>query len=144
MNEDQMHRILMIAAMVLTAISGLSCVGLLIVCAIQFSAAAFWASILLGVATIGFGYATTYFGQKVTAGSSGVFTNEAEREVLSHRQRTDLKRARGEVVMQRALDEIEKERQNIEHRAIEASHDPTRPPHKTRWTSEDNDGRQLR
>lgn len=60
-----------------------------------------------------------------------------EEKVLTWRQRRDLARARGSVVMEKALIEVEHERQNIVHREIEAANDPDKPPHQTQWTSED-------
>jgi hypothetical protein len=142
MNEDQMHRLLMIAAMVLTILSGLGTVGLLIACALQFSIAMLFSAILLGVATVGFGYATSYYGSRVT-GHPKVFTNEAEREVLNRKQRQELRRVRGEVVMQRALDEVAKEHENISFRQLQAANDPDKPPHQTQW-SVDGQQRELR
>jgi Spy/CpxP family protein refolding chaperone len=135
MNEDQMHKFLMLAGMVLTILAGLGCVGLLIACALSFSGAMMWSAVLLAAAAVGLGYATTYFGQKVT-GHPLIFTNEAEREVLTRKQRQHLRKARAEVVLDRALVEVEHERQNIVHRQIEASNDPDKPPYKTRWTGD--------
>jgi hypothetical protein len=74
----------------------------------------------------------SYFGERYS-GHTKVFANEIEREVLNRKQRRELRNARGELVMQRSLVEIENERDNIVHRQIEASHDPNKPPHKTRF-----------
>lgn len=141
MNEDLMHRILMLSGLVLTILTGLATVGLLVSCAVEFHFALLAVSIMLAVGTVGLGWATSYFGQKVT-GHPLVFTNDAEREVLNPKQRRELRRIRGEVVMQRAVDEVEKERQNITHRQIEAANDPTKPPFQTQW-SPDGVQRQL-
>jgi hypothetical protein len=131
-----MNRVLMIAGVVLTILGGLSTVGLLIACAVDFAFGLLVCTILLGAATVGFGAATSYFGHKVT-GHPLVFTNEAEREVLNRKQRTELRKARGEVVMQRAMIEVENERDNIVHRQLEAAGDPEKPPHKTQWSEQD-------
>ena len=38
--------------------------------------------------------------------------------------------------MERALVEVEQERDNIVHRALETANDPDKPPHRTQWTPE--------
>lgn len=133
MNEDQMNQTMLIASMIMTAVAGLTTVGLLIECAIAFSLGVLICSMLAGLTTIGFGWATTFYGRKVT-GHALVFNNDAEREVLTPRQRRELRRKRGEVVMEKALIEVEHERQNITHRQIEAANDPDQPPYETRWS----------
>jgi hypothetical protein len=134
MTEEQINRAMMIAAAIVTAIAGLGTVGALIQTAVTFSWGLVLVSILLAVATIGLGWTTTYFSGRVT--EKPVFTNDAEREVLNNKQRRELKRARGEVVMERALIEVEHERQNITHRQIEAANDPEKPPFETRWSDQ--------
>lgn len=137
MNEEQMNRMMMVAAGILTMMAGLGAISLLVLCAIDYTFATLVASILLGAATVGFGWGTNHYGQKTT-GHRLVFTNAAEREVLTTKQRRELRRARGEVVMNRALFEVENERDNITHRALQAANDDNRPPHETRWTVEDD------
>jgi len=136
MNENLMHRLLMISGVALAIIAGLGTVSLLIVAALDFTWSLLFGSILLGLATVGLGSAASFFGQKVT-GHPLVFTNEAEREVLNVKQRRELRRKRGEVVMERALIEVEHERDNIVHRQLESANDPEKPPHKTRWSEQD-------
>lgn len=136
MNEDQMHRLMMVAGMTLTIVAGLSTIGLLIATALQYSFATLFSSILLAGVTVASGWATSFYGHKVT-GHPLVFTNEAEREVLTPKQRRELRRARGEVVFDRSMTEVEHERQNIVHRQIEASNDPDLPPYETQWTQKE-------
>jgi hypothetical protein len=133
MNEDQMNRLMMIAGMCLAVIAAIGTVFLIIMCALDFSFPLTIGAVVLGVATVAFCWATGYFGHKVT-GHPLVFSNEAEREVLTPSQRKELRKARGEVVMERALIEIEHEKDNMVHRQIEAANDPNRPPHDTQWT----------
>jgi len=133
MNEEQMNRLLMIAGATAAVCAGLGTIGLLIVAALDFTWALLFCTVLLGAATVGFGAATSHYGSKVT-GHPLIFTNEAEREVLTAKQRRELRRVRGEVVMERALIEVEHERDNITHRQIEAADDPSKPPYETRWT----------
>lgn len=133
MNEDQMNRFLMIAGVCLTIIAGVGTIVLLIMCATDFTVPLAIGTPLMAAAAIGFGWVTVYFGQKVT-GHPLVFTNEAEREVLTNSQRRDLRKKRGEIVMERALIEIEHERDNMTHRALEAANDENKPPHETQWT----------
>jgi hypothetical protein len=141
-NEDLMHRVLMLAGMVLTILAGVGTIGLLILCAVQFSFAVLFSGILLAIGTVGLGWATAYYGSRVT-GHPLVFTNDAEREVLNRRQRNELRKLRGEVVMQRAVDEVNKERENISFRQLQAANDPEKPPHETRW-SKDGQQRALK
>jgi hypothetical protein len=133
MNEDQMHRLLMIAGMCLAVLAGIGTISVLVMCAMNFSLPLMLGSVLLAAATIGFGWSASFYGNKVT-GHPLVFTNEAEREVLTPSQRKELRRARGEVVMERAMIEIQHEKDNIVHRQIEAANDPNKPPHITQWT----------
>lgn len=134
MNEEQMNRLMTVIFAILAGLCGLGAAGLLITAAVQFSFAALFSAILLAGGSVASGWATTYYGHKVT-GHPLVFTNEAEREVLTTKQRRELRRARGEVVMERAMIEVEHERQNIVHNQIEAAHDPDKPPHETQWTN---------
>jgi hypothetical protein len=136
MNEDQMHRLMMVAGMTLTIVAGLSTIGLLIATALQYSFATLFSSVLLAGVTVASGWATSFYGHKVT-GHPLVFTNEAEREVLTPKQRRELRRARGEVVFDRAITEVEHERQNIVHRQLEESHDDEKPPYETQWTQKE-------
>jgi hypothetical protein len=131
MNEQTMHRALMIAGAALAIISASGAVLLLI---LTFTNG-LWLiipTVLLAIATVACGWVASYFGERYS-GHTKVFTNEIEREVLNRKQRKELRTARGDLVMQRSLVEIENERDNIVHRQIEASHDPNKPPHKTRF-----------
>jgi hypothetical protein len=136
MSEDLMNKLLMIAGLVLSVIAGIATVSLVIVCALNFTWSLLFCSILLGIATAAFGGVANFYGHKVT-GHPLVFTNEAEREVLNTRQRRELRRARGEVVMERAMIEVEHERQNIVHKQLQSANDPDKPPYDTQWSDAD-------
>jgi hypothetical protein len=135
MNEETLYRVMAWAAVAMAAISAISTVILLILTVTR----GFWLlipTILLFAVTVACCAATVYFGGRVS-GHKKVFSNEIEQEVLNRRQRRELKNKRGGLVMQRALIEIENEQDNIVHRQIEASHDPNKPPHQTRFGVED-------
>jgi hypothetical protein len=135
MTEEALYRWLMITAAVLAAMCGLGAVALVVLAAIQFSWGVLLCSILLTGGAIGSGYITVLFSSKTTVPKG--FNNQDEREVLNIKQRKELRKARGEVVMERALIEVEHERQNIVHKQIEAANDPNKPPHETRWSTPD-------
>jgi uncharacterized membrane protein len=135
MNENDMNRLMMWAGAALACISGLGTV-LLLVMTITKGMWLIIPTVLLAVVTIGCGVAAAYFGERLS-GHDKVFSNEMEREVLNRKQRRDLRNARGGLVMQRALNEIENERDNIIHRQIEAANDPKKPPHRTRFGDDD-------
>jgi hypothetical protein len=135
MNEETLYRVMAWASAALAAISAVGAVVLLILTVTK----GFWLlipTILLFAITVACCAGTIYFGQRVS-GHKKVFSNEIEQEVLTRRQRRELKNKRGGLVMQRALIEIENEQDNIVHRQIEASHDPKKPPHRTRFGVED-------
>jgi hypothetical protein len=135
MNEETLYRVMAWAAVAMAAISAISTVILLILTVTR----GFWLlipTILLFAVTCACCAATVYFGQRVS-GHKKVFSNEIEQEVLSRRQRRELRNRRGGLVMQRALIEIENEQDNIVHRQIESANDPKKPPHRTRFGIED-------
>ena len=135
MNERDMYRIMVWGAVALALISGIAAVVLLILTVTQ-GMLLIIPTILLALTAIGCGGAVVYYGQRLS-GHRKVFANEIEQEVLSRKQRRELRNARGGLVMQRAMIEIENERDNIIHRQIEASHDPDKPPHTTRFGDDD-------
>lgn len=132
MDEKQLHQILAIGAICLAAITGVASVGLLIATV----ADTFWAIIPAIIAAL-FCAASVllavYFGERVKI-KSPVFENAAEQEVLNPKQRRDLRKARGEVVMERALIDIDNERQNIVHNQITDGGDPDKPPFETKFS----------
>jgi hypothetical protein len=133
MDESQMYRLLMVGCACLAALCGVGAAGVLVLCATDFSIGALVAAIGLTAGCVASGYFTTEFGSK--AEEPKVFNNQDEKEVLTRKQRQVLKEARGEVVMQRAMIEVEHERQNIVHNLeLEAADDLDRPPHQTRWS----------
>jgi hypothetical protein len=131
MDEQMLNRIMMIAAAVVAIASALATATLLVLTAVQ----SMWLIIpthFLAVFTVACGFAASLYGERLT-GHEKVFANPIEQEVLSRRQRRELRDKRGELVMERSLVEIEHERDNIVHRQIEAANDPTKPPHQTRF-----------
>ena len=135
MSEESLYRWLMISAAALAVMCGLGAVALVVLCAMTWSWGVLLCAILMATGAIGAGYITVMFASKTTVPK--VFNNQDEKEVLTMKQRKELRKARGEVVMERAMIEVEHERENIVHRQIEASHDPDRPPHNTRWSVPD-------
>jgi rRNA maturation protein Nop10 len=142
MNEEVLYRWLMISAAVIAVLCGLGSVGLVILCAVSFSMGVLLCSLLLAGGAIGCGYFTVYFSQKTTVPK--VFNNADEREVLNNKQRRELKKARGEVVMEKAMIEVEHERENIVHNLQLTAADPDKPPHETRWSSLSDKVKQIR
>jgi hypothetical protein len=142
MTEDMLNKYMMVGSMCLAGLSGLGTIALLVTTAVEYSFAVLMATVLLGCVTVGFGWAASVYGSKIT-GTDLVFTNPAEREILTPKQRKELRKARGEVVMERALVEVEHERQNITHRQIEAANDPEKPPHLTQWTNNGMDQKKV-
>jgi hypothetical protein len=132
MTEQKLFQWLMICTAILAGLCGLAAVGLIILCAINFSAGVLVCGLLLAGGAVS--AAAGSMSLATRAQTPKVFNNLDEQEVLNTKQRRELKKARGDVVMQRAMIEVEHERENIVHRAIEASHDEDRPPHDTRWT----------
>jgi hypothetical protein len=140
MNEDQMTRVMMLASLAVTIIAGLGAVGLLITTAMQFSWAALTCAILLVPVSVGAGWSTSWFSNRV---DPIVFNNAAEREVLSMKQRKALRQARGEVVMEKAMIDIEHERANVIHNLELEAGDPSRPPHQTQFQPQTDWTKQL-
>lgn len=133
MDEALTYKVMTVACMTLACLAGLGAIAVVVMLAIDFTWGGLLAVPVLG-AGVGFGaYGSTYYGRRAS-GFTSVFSNAGEKEVLSWKQRQELRRARGSVVMERALTEIEHEHQNIVHNQIEASNDPDKPPHKTRWS----------
>jgi len=135
MNEETLYRWLMISAACLAAMCGLGAVSLVVLCATDFSWGVLLCALLLAGGAIGSGYVTVLFSTKTTVPK--VFNNADEREVLTMKQRKELRKARGEVVMEKAMIEVEHERENIIHNLELTASDPDKPPHETRWSLPD-------
>lgn len=135
MNERDMYRVMMWGSVALALVSGIATVVLLVLTVTQ-GMLLIIPTLLLAVVTVGCGGGVVYYGKRYS-GNAKVFSNEIEQEVLTRKQRRELRNARGGLVMQRAMIEIENERDNIIHRQIEASHDPDKPPHTTRFGDDD-------
>lgn len=135
MSEEVLYRWLMISAACLAVMCGLGAVGLVILAAVSFSVAVLVCALLMAGGAVAAGYITVAFAEK--AETPKVFNNQDEKEVLTTKQRKELKKARGQVVMERAMIEVEHERQNIVHNLSIEAGDPDKPPHQTRWTPED-------
>ena len=135
MNEETLYRWLMISAACLAAMCGLGAVALVVLCAAGFSWGVLLCALLLAGGAIGAGYITVLFSTKTTVPK--VFNNQDEREVLTMKQRKELRRARGEVVMEKAMIEVQHERENIVHNLELTAADPDNPPHETRWSMPD-------
>ena len=135
MNEEVLYRWLMISAAVLAVLCGLGSVALVVLCAIEWSWGVLLCALLMAGGAIGAGFITMLFSTKTTVPK--VFNNQDEREVLSMKQRKELRKARGEVVMEKAMIEVQHERENIVHNLQLTAADPDKPPHETRWSMPD-------
>jgi membrane protein implicated in regulation of membrane protease activity len=132
MDEQMMNRVMMIAGAAMTVISAIVALGLVIWSVIS----SLWIlipAVLVAVFAVLCAMATSYYTEKIGGKRNKVLSTVMEQEVLTRKQQAQLRAARGEVVMERALAEVENERDNIAHRAIQASHDEAKPPHKTRF-----------
>lgn len=141
MTEETLYRWLMISAACLAAMCGLGAVALVVLCATGFSWGVLLCALLLAGGAIGSGYVTVLFSGKTT--TPKVFNKQDEREVLNLRQRKELRRARSEVVMEKAMIEVERERENIIHNLELTAADPDKPPHETRWTNAEAEIRRM-
>lgn len=132
MDRQTMYKILMLAAMCLAIISAVGALVMFATSAVQRDSSYIWVGLINVVGAIGFAFAAdTCSNQTIT---KKLFSNDAEREILSVKQQRRLRSARAEVMMDKAMLDIENERQNIVHKQIEASHDPEKPPHKTQFS----------
>ena len=132
MDEEQMNRLMMICCVIAACCAAGGAIILLVATSME-GLHLLIPALLLGGSAVGGTYGAAHFGSRVT-GKDKVFDSEIEREVLNPKQRRELRRARSEVVMERALIDIENERQNIVHKQIEASNDDTKPPHVTSFS----------
>jgi len=131
-SEERLFQALMISCAVLAGLCGLGAVGLIVQCAMTFSLGVLVCALLLAAGAVGAAYSATAFASRAQAPK--VFNNQDEKEVLTMKQRRELKRKRGAVVMEKALIEVEQERDNIVHHLQLDSADPDKPPYQTRWT----------
>jgi hypothetical protein len=131
MDDRDMNRLMMMAAGTITVLSALTALGL-VVWAVMNSLWLLVPAVLVAAFAVLCAMATSYYTEKLS-NRRLVFSSAAEQEVLNRKQQRELRVARGEVVMQRALVEVENERDNLMHRQLEASRDPSKPPHKTRF-----------
>jgi hypothetical protein len=132
--DKVIYQVAMWASVVLACIAGLATVITLAEIA-EYGVVLLIPATLLSITTVGCGFGIVYFGRRFT-GHEKVFSNPIEQEVLTSKQRRELRQKRGGLVMQRALIEIENEQDNIVHRQLEAANDPEKPPHKTRFGDE--------
>lgn len=132
MDEQMMNRVMMIASATLAILSAVVALGLVIWSVLHSLWILIPAILVAGFAVLCV-LACSVYTQKLSGRGRKVLSTVMEQEVLTRKQQAKLRAARGEVVMERALAEVDQERENITHRAIESSHDSTKPPHKTRF-----------
>jgi hypothetical protein len=132
MNEQDLTRLLMRAASTLAITAAVLALGFFITAVVRLSPGVFLAGLVLLALSGGAGVVSIHVLGK-RAGRS-ILDSQIEREVLTSKQRRELRKARAGVVMQRAMVEIDQERENITHRELEAAEDPNKPPHKTRFS----------
>jgi len=129
--DKAVYQVMMWASVVLCCIAGLATVVMLSEIA-EYGVLLLIPAVLLSAVSIGSGFGIVYFGRRYV-GHEQVFSNPIEQEVLTSKQRRELRQRRGGLVMQRALIELDNEQDNIVHKQIEAANDPDKPPHKTRF-----------
>ena len=142
MNEEVLYRWLMISAAVIAVLCGLGAVALLVLCVISWSWGVLLCSFLMAACAIGAGFVTVMFSTKTTVPK--VFNNQDEKEVLTMKQRKELRKARGEVVMEKAMIEVQHERENIVHKQMTDADNPELPPYATRWSNVSDKVKQIR
>lgn len=132
MSREQMMRVLMVLSVTMTAVFGGLSLLLFLAAALSTDGIVLSAAFLSACAAAGTGVAGYFIAQQREDRSP--VGSEIEHALLNHRQKSELRKARAAVVMEKALVDVEHERQNIVHNQIEASKDPTKPPHKTSFT----------
>lgn len=142
--QNTPHTIVMWGAYGLGALSVLTVIGLFVTMAVAFSWAIFTAAILMVIVTVALvGTGAVFMDESEKKSTESVFGSTAEAEILSGKQKKKLKTARAEVLMDLAMTDVEKERENIEHRRMQEAGDMTLPPHKTTFTNPDGSPKQL-
>lgn len=128
----------------LTALTVVVGVSLLIGMAVSFSWPLLIGAILVIIVAIALGLCSLAMMEEVEKdGSTAIFSNQAEQEILSRQQREILRTARAEVLMELALTDVEKEKENIAYRQTHDAYDEAKPPHNTSFTNLDGSPRQI-
>lgn len=117
MNEQLLYRILMFAFGALTVCAGIGTITVIVYGSLLTSFTMLGGGIAAAGLTAALGATAVYFGHR-EADHDKVFDNAIEREVLTHKQRSELRKARGGVYMRRARMEIEDEHDNIVRREL--------------------------
>lgn len=141
MGREQVLRILTMICVVMAGVFGAFALLLFVGAAIATDGMALTAAFIVSLLGVGAGIGAWFLTRpdQVVNGVSSI----AEKELLNHKQRRELRKARGEVVMEKALIDVEHERQNIVHRQLEAANDPDKPPHQTSFTSPEEEWRRA-
>jgi hypothetical protein len=130
---------------VFAGIGALCTVGLIIATALAFTWALLVGSVLMAIITIALACAAVALMDELEKKSTpSVFGTNAEQELLTNKQKKTLKAARGEVLMDLAMLDVEREKENILHRQTMEAGDMAVPPHKTSFTNTDGSPKQLR
>lgn len=128
MNRDEVVRLLTWLSLGLAGVFGVVTVLLFILAAITTNGMELGAGLLAALITGGLGtgaWALVHYEKNDGVGST------AEQQLLNEKQRRELRAARGAVVMEKALIEVEHERQNIVHQMTIDANDPDKPPYLT-------------
>lgn len=137
-----MRRGIIWAGWVASGICAAAMLGLIIGMAVSFTWPLLVGVLFMAVLTLIFGLASGDAMMKLDK-SESVFGNTAEDEILSSKQRKTLRAARAEVLMELAMLDVEKEKENIAHRQLMEAGDMTLPPHKTSFTNPDGSPKQI-
>lgn len=140
--DYQDQRVVMWFFWVLTFLAIIGTVGLLIGCALSFSLPLLLGVVLMATAAVAAGCTASYYMEKPND-STSAFGSNVEVEILSKKQREQLREARAEIIMEHAMVDIEQERANIEWRKMEDANDMERPPYQTSFTNRDGTPKSL-
>lgn len=135
MNQDQINRLLTQIAMWLGLSLGIITLIAFLVATIKGSADTLGVALLGSVFTGGLGIGAWFLARSNRDDNRGI-GSVAEQQLLTPKQKRELRKARGAVIMEKALIDVEHERQNIVHNQIEAANDPDKPPHVTSFSEE--------
>lgn len=128
MNREQVLRALLILSIVSTVAFGALTVLMFLAAGITGSGMVLGTALFTTVVAGGSGIGAWALSQLDSNDGVG---SVAEQQLLTSKQQRELRRARGEVVMEKALIEVEHERQNIVHQMTQDANDPSTPPYLT-------------
>jgi len=130
MSEEEQYEFttrdwVVLAGLVITVIGGFSTMICLGYFASNSAPGALLAAVIAAASTATSAIGTAYYANQ---------RRTPEDRLLTYRQRREIRHKRGAVVMEKALIEVEHERDNIVHNRMLEAADPDKPPFKTQWS----------